>query len=122
LISTLGRGKEGSIEMRKSTVRVVPGVLVFGGWKGELTFHGDVLMIHNQDARGRHISIDIRNVQRSSFNSNNGLWVFRLKDGSKVRIQSAGRLFSADRTPDGRAANEQIKTLLAKHGIRDFSI
>jgi hypothetical protein len=107
--------------MHKSTVRVVPSVLVFGGWKGELSIDGDVLTIDSLDGT-RHLSVDVKDIKRTSFNSNNGLWVFRLKDGGRIRMQSAGLLLSADRSPAGKAANDQISALLARHHVRGFSV
>jgi hypothetical protein len=107
--------------MHTSTVRVVPSILVFGGWKGELRIDDDVLTIEGVGA-GKHLSVDVKDVTGTSFNSNNGLWVFRLGDGSKLRMQSAGRLLSTDRSPAGKAANEMIKTLLARHNVRGFSV
>jgi hypothetical protein len=106
--------------MHTSTVKVVPHGVVLGGWKGRLTIDDDVITVHGPD--GRHLSIDPRNVKRSSFNGNNGLWVFRLHDGTKVRIQSAGRLLSADRSQAGKAANDHLRELLARQGVRVFGL
>jgi hypothetical protein len=61
-------------------------------------------------------------VKRCSFNSNNGLWAFRMKDGRKLYLQTAGLILSADRSPAGRAANDSITQLLAKYGVRGFSV
>ncbi|MDX6241356.1 MAG: hypothetical protein QOG10_6180 [Kribbellaceae bacterium] len=107
--------------MQRSKVRVVPSVVAFGGWKGELTIDGDVLTIDSLDG-SKHLAIDVKQVKRTSFNSNNGLWVFKLRDGSRIRMQSAGLLLSADRTSAGRAANDQIGELLAKHQVSGFSV
>jgi hypothetical protein len=66
--------------------------------------------------------IDTQAVKRWSFNGNNGLWVFRMKDGRKVALQSAGGLLSADRTPAGRATNKQIQALLRSHAAGGFQV
>jgi hypothetical protein len=76
----------------------------------------------NSRDEGQQVSIDVKNLKGSSFNSNNGLWVFKLRDGTKVRMQSAGRLLSADRSPAGRSANERIRALLADHGVRGLRL
>jgi hypothetical protein len=55
-------------------------------------------------------------------NSNNGLWAFRMKEGKKVYLQTSGLILSADRSPEGRAANDAIAERLAQHGVRGFSI
>jgi len=107
--------------MYKSSVKVVPTGSVLGGWKGDLTIDGDVLTVDGRDP-SQHVSIDAKDVKSSSFNSNNGLWVFKLQDGTKVRMQSAGRLLSADRSPAGKAANDRIRALLADHGVRGFHL
>ncbi len=106
--------------MHKSSVRVLPSVLIVGGWRGELTIHGDILTIQSPEG-DKNLVIDVKNIKRTSFNSMNGLWAFRLKEGGKVIFQSAGGLLSADRTPAGKAANEQIRALLAKHSVRGFN-
>ena len=107
--------------MQRSAVKVVPTGLVLGGWKGDLTIDGDVLSVDGRD-QSQHVAIDVKDVKSISFNSNNGLWVFKLQDGTKVRMQSAGRLLSADRSPAGKAANDRIQALLAEHGVRGFRI
>lgn len=45
-----------------------------------------------------------------------------MKDGKKVYLQTSGLVLSADRTDAGRAANESISALLAKHGVRGFFV
>jgi hypothetical protein len=104
-----------------SNVRVVPSVLVFGGWKGTVEIDGDLATIDSLD-HSKQLVIDFVQVKRASFNSNNGLWVFRLKTGERIRVQSAGSLLSADRSPAGRDTNDAISTLLNKHGVRGFSV
>lgn len=107
--------------MHKSTAKVIAGPLVFGGWKGELSIDGDVVRIEGADP-DRSVVIDIREVKRDSFNSNNGLWVIRFKDGRRVRFQSAGAILSADRSAAGRTANDMITALLAQHNVRHFGV
>jgi len=86
-----------------------------------LELDGDVLRVVGDDPANR-LDIDCAQVKRCSFNSNNGLWAFRLKDGKKVYLQTSGLLLSADRSSAGRAANGSIAELLAKHGVRGFSV
>lgn len=103
-----------------ATVRVPSGPLAFGGWKGQVHFDGDVIRVVGDDP-AKTMDIDAGQVKRCSFNSNNGLWAFRMKDGKKVYLQASGAILSADRTDAGRAANESIGALLAKHGVRGFA-
>lgn len=104
-----------------SKVRVTRNAVAFGGWKGLLEIDGDVLRVVGEDP-GNHLEIDCSQVKRCSFNSNNGLWAMRMKDGRKLYLQTAGVILSADRSPAGREANESISQLLAKHGVRGFSV
>lgn len=104
-----------------SAVRVVASTFIVGGWRGELTIDGDVLKIVSDDG-AKTISIDVKNLKRTGFNSNNGLWVFTLNDGGKVRFQSAGLMLSADRSEAGRQANTQIRALLIKHKVKGIRV
>jgi len=82
---------------------------------------GDVVRVVGKDTTNR-VEIDCAQVKRCSFNSNNGLWAFRMKDGKKLYLQTSGLFLSADRSEAGRAATESIAELLAKHGVRGFSV
>jgi hypothetical protein len=104
-----------------SRVRVTRTAVAFGGWKGLLEIEGDVLRVVGDDPANR-LDIDCSQVKRCSFNSNNGLWALRMKDGRKLYVQSAGVILSADRSPAGRRTNESIRQLFAKHGVRRFSM
>lgn len=102
-------------------VRVPKTVIAVGGWKGRMEIDGDVLKVVGDDPQQR-LEIDCSQVKRCSFNSNNGLWAFRLHDGRKVYLQMSGALLSADRSAEGRAATEQVHALLASHGVRGFTV
>ena len=102
-------------------VRVPKNGLAIGGWKGTLVIEGSVLQVTGDDV-GQALEIDCAQVKRCSFNSNNGLWALRMKDGGKLYLQTSGALLSADRSPEGRAATEAIGDLLAEHGVRGFSV
>lgn len=104
-----------------SKVRVPKTSTVFGGWKGTITIEGDVMRIVGDEA-SRSLEIDVSAMKRYSFNGRNGLWAFRMKDGRKLCLQSAGVLLSADRSPAGRETNEQIKALLRKYGLHGMRI
>ena len=104
-----------------ATVKVPSGPIAFGGWKGRVDFEGDVIRVVGDDPT-KALDIDSGQVKSCSFNSNNGLWAFRMKDGKKAYLQTSGAILSADRTDAGRAANESIRGLLAKHGVRGFAI
>jgi hypothetical protein len=78
---------------------------------------GDVLQVVGEDPLNR-VEVDCGQVKRFSFNSNNGLWAFRMRDGKKVYLQTSGFLMSADRTEAGSSATESMADLLAKHGVR----
>lgn len=104
-----------------SKVRVPPTFFVLGGWKGTLDVDGDVLRVVGEDASNR-LDIDGAQIKRCSFNSNNGLWAFRMKDGKKVYLQTSGLILSADRSPAGRETNAAIKGLLRKHRVKGFSV
>jgi hypothetical protein len=107
--------------MHKSKAKVVSGFLVFGGWKGELSIDGDIVRIDAVD-HSQSLVIDIREIKRASYNSNNGLWSLRFKNGRRARFQSAGGLLSADRTEAGRVSNELVRDLLQRHGARFFGV
>jgi hypothetical protein len=104
-----------------AAVKVPSGPIAFGGWKGHVDFDGDVIRVVGEDP-AKAMDIDAGQVKSCSFNSNNGLWAFRMKDGKKVYLQTSGSILSADRTDAGRAANESIRELLAKHGVRRFAV
>jgi hypothetical protein len=71
---------------------------------------------------GRSVVIDVRELKRASFNSNNGLWIIRFKDGRRVRFQSAaGAMLSADRSEAGRATNDVIRRCWSST-IRHFGV
>lgn len=97
-------------------VRVPKYPIALGGWRGQLEIAGDVLQVVGDDPANR-LKVDCGQVKRFSFNSNSGLWAFRMKDGKKVYLQTSGLLMSADRTEAGSAATESIAELLAKHGV-----
>ena len=82
---------------------------------------GDVINVVGEDPTNR-LEIHCAEVKRCSFNSNNGLWAFRMKDGKKIYLQTSGLLLSADRSEAGRAATESIAGLLAKHEVPGFSV
>lgn len=102
-------------------VKVLSGPIAFGGWRGHVDFDGDLIRVVGDDPANM-LDIDPRQVKSCSFNSNNGLWAFRLQDGNKVYVQTSGWLLSADRTAAGRAANNAISGLLAKYGVRGFAV
>ena len=107
--------------MHTSTVKILRGPVTFGGWTGRLTIDGDTMTIEGTRA-DRSLVVSLADVKRASFNSNNGLWAFRLHGGKRLWIQSAGGLLSADRTPAGRRTNELIGDRLAHHGVRFFGV
>ena len=82
---------------------------------------GNVLRVLGDDPSNQ-LEIDCSQVKRCSFNSNNGLWAFRMKDGKKRYLQTSGLILSADRSQAGRAATDSIAELLGKHGVRGFSV
>ncbi len=102
-------------------VRVPKGAIALGGWKGLMEIDHDVLRVSGDD-QSHKLDVDCSQVKRCSFNSNNGLWAFRMTDGRKVYLQTSGLILSADRSPAGRAANDSITRLLAKHGVGGFSV
>lgn len=102
-----------------SKVRVPSTMLALGGWKGTLDIEGDVLRVVAEDLTQR-LDIDGAQIKRYSFNNNNGLWAFRMKDGKKVYLQTSGLILSADRSPAGRQANAAIQQLLGTHQVKRF--
>ncbi len=102
-----------------SKVRVPSTGLAFGGWKGSLTVEGDILRVTGEDP-SNHLDIDCTQIKRYSFNGRNGLWALRMKDGRKLYLQTSGMILSADRSPEGRETNVEIKKLLRKLGVRRF--
>jgi len=105
--------------MHTSTVKVLRGPITFGGWKAQLVLNGDLMTIQGTGT-GRSMVVSLAEVKRASFNSNNGLWAFRLRDGKRLWIQSSGALLSADRTAAGRETNALINERLAHHSVRVF--
>ena len=95
--------------------------MVFGGWRGELSIDGDLIRIAGAD-HSRTLEIDVRQIKRASFNSNNGLWAIRCKDRRRIRFQSAGTLLSADRSQAGQQTNDLIIALLKQHKIRYLGV
>jgi len=104
-----------------SKVRVPRHAIALGGWKGSLDIDGDVLRVTGEDPANQ-LEVDCAQVKRCSFNSRNGLWAFRMQDGRKVYLQTAGLILSADRSPAGRAANESIRQILRRRGVSPFSV
>lgn len=102
-------------------VRVPRNGLAFMGWKGLMEIDEDVLRVVGDDVANQ-LEIDCSQIKRCSFNSNNGLWAFRMKDGKKIYLQTSGAILSADRSNQGRAATEAIRVLLAERGVRGFSV
>ena len=98
--------------MHTSSVKVLRGPITFGGWKAQLILNGDLMTIEGS-ATGRSLVVSLAEVKRASFNSNNGLWAFRLHDGTRLWMQSSGGLLSADRTAAGRESNRMIADRLA---------
>lgn len=102
-------------------VRVPRRPIVFGGWKGRLDIDGSILRVVGDDP-SNPLDVDCEQVKRYSFNSNSGLWAFRMQDGRKLYLQTSGRVMSADRSAAGRAATQSIAPVLAKHAGGGFSI
>lgn len=107
--------------MHTSRVRVLRGPITVGGWRARLIVDGDTLTIDGSEA-GRSLVVSLADVKRASFNSNNGLWAFRLNDGRRMWMQSAGGLLSADRTPAGQQTNQLIADRLTTLGVRVFGV
>lgn len=97
-------------------VRVPKYPIALGGWRGQLEIVGDELQVLGEDPANQ-LKVDCGQVKRFSFNSNSGLWAFRMKDRKKIYLQTSGLLMSADRTEAGSAATEAIAELLARHGV-----
>ena len=110
-----------TVPIVSTKVRVPSNAIALGGWKGQMEIVDDVLQVVGDDPAKR-LDIDCAQVKRCSFNSNNGLWAFRMKDGKKVFLQTSGVLLSADRSAEGRAATDAIAELLGKRNVRGFSI
>lgn len=107
--------------MHTSNVKVLRGPVTFGGWKAQLVLNGDLMTIEGS-AAGRSLVVSLAEVKRASFNSSNGLWAFRLQDGTRLWMQSSGGLLSADRTTAGRETNLMIADRLAHHRVRVFGV
>lgn len=102
-------------------VRVPKTAMAFGGWKGHLRIDGSVLRIVGNDS-AQQFNIDLAAVKRHSFNSNNGLWAFRMNDGRKLYLQTSGLFLSADRSGAGWDTTRTIAEILAQHGKRGFEV
>lgn len=107
--------------MHTSSVKVLRAPITFGGWKARLIIDGDTATVEGNGS-GRSMVFSLAEVRRASYNSTNGLWAFRLQDGRRLWLQSAGSLLSADRTVDGKIANSLITERLAHHGVRMFGV
>jgi hypothetical protein len=103
-----------------SKVRVPSTALALGGWKGTLDIDGDLLRVVGEDLSNR-LDIDCTQIKHCSFNGNNGLWLFRMKDDKKIYLQTKGLILSADRSSAGREANAAIVELLRKHRVKGSS-
>ena len=104
-----------------SNVRVTRTGVALGGWKGRMEIDGAVLRIVGDDPANR-LDIDCSEVKRYSFNSSNGLWALRLRDGRKLYVQMSGQLLSADRSAAGREATQAVRELLKEFAGRGLSI
>lgn len=104
-----------------ATAKVLRSGVTLGGWRGSLQIDGDVISITSADANKR-LEIDAGQVKRYSFNSLNGLWAIRMKDGRKLYVQTSGALLSADRSPEGAAATDAIGELLNNHHVRGLNM
>ena len=82
---------------------------------------GTVLHIVGDDPAKR-LDIDCSEVKRYSFNSNNGLWALRMRDGRKLYVQMSGHILSADRSPASKAATQAVRELLSEHAGFGFSV
>ena len=102
-------------------VRVTRHAVAFGGWKGSMDIDGAVLRIVGDDP-GKQLDIDCSEVKRYSFNSNNGLWALRMRDGRKLYVQMSGHILSADRSPESKAATQVVRDLLRKLAGFGFSV
>jgi hypothetical protein len=120
-LSSRPRDPEGWNLMHTSKVKVLRGPITFGGWKGQLTLDGDTMTIEGSEVL-RSVVVSLADVKKASFNSNNGLWAFRLRDAKRLWIQSAGGLLSADRTAAGAETNRLIADRLAHHRVRVFGV
>jgi hypothetical protein len=103
-----------------STAKILRAPITFGGQKVRLTLDGDAMTLDGA-MTGRTI-VDLAEVTRASYNSTNGLWAFRFRDGRRLWLQSAGGLLSADRSPAGRQSNSLIADRLIHHNVRVFGV
>lgn len=104
-----------------TAVKVTRNGVAFGGWKGQMEIDGAVLRIVGDDP-GNRLDIDCSEVKRYSFNSNNGLWALRMRDGKKLYVQMSGQFLSADRSAAGREATHAVHGLLSEFAGKGFSI
>ncbi|MCB0994923.1 MAG: hypothetical protein KDB21_07515 [Acidimicrobiales bacterium] len=103
-----------------TTVKVTRNGVAFGGWKGQMEIDGAVLRIVGDDPSNQ-LEVDCSEVKRYSFNSNNGLWALRMRDGKKLYVQMSGQLLSADRSAAGMEATEVVRQLLREFAGKGFS-
>ncbi len=80
-----------------------------------------VLRIVGDDPSNRP-DIDCSDVKRYSFNANNGLWALRMCDGRKLYVRMSGHILSADRSPAGKAATQEVHEVLRKQAGLGFSV
>ncbi len=105
--------------MHTSRVSMLRGVSVFGGEPASIHIDGDQITFEAQAGESA-LTFEASGIKRGSFNPSNGMWVLRLKDGRKVKFQSAGGMLSADRTPEGKETNRLLQELMRAHGARRF--
>ncbi|MGQ0624962.1 MAG: hypothetical protein ACT4PP_10005 [Sporichthyaceae bacterium] len=106
--------------MNTSRVRILAGLSVFGGQGAQISIHDDQIRFEAPD--GASFEVDAAEIRRGSFNTLNGMWVLKLRDGRKVRFQGAGAMLSADSSPAGKLTNELLLALLKKHRAGRFTI
>ncbi len=119
-LAFLRRDGHGMVRAMDAQVRVPSRGITFGGWRGHVEVGGDQISVVANEGPNRQ-DIDPSQVMRCSFNSRNGLWAFRMKDGTKHYLQASGQILSADRSPAGRAANEWIHELMIAHDVLIYS-
>lgn len=88
--------------------------------KGDATADAARLVLAYDD--GRRHAIVFAQLKAADFNSSNGLWTFKGKDGSKINVQTTGALFSVGDRAEGRALNEAIAKALDRHKLTGLVI
>jgi hypothetical protein len=53
------------VAIHKSKVKALPGWVVFGGWRGELSIDGDLIHVTGAD-HSRSLEIDVRQIKPAS--------------------------------------------------------